>query len=521
MSTPQVPRDQDRPAWPWPSVGWIASGSTAATVGIMVMLLEPASFTRTWAVVLASFGVFALARSLIQAGNGYVTPRPAKKHADLAKRTLARQLNALLGATLILVLAWIGGAAALFAYPNAPVLCKFGPTLALCALFIVSVLATLDRALEAGLARGTEIVSESKTGKRLFKMGRSGQAFLPVKWLLDWLDNPTPPDLPSALALSLAAVLMIAPVAELEAHAARTFKQRAKEAFSAPVEGAGLDTDRADAEPAGTSTREGTLRASRADAPAPAAGPVPDEPNRECPSGIWPGEGAPAPQRDDLAALWLGRPGVPGYGYGEAGCPSSLARAVTERRDVWSQVGECAGTLRSVGVAAAGRPPALLLQQAGEFARVEAQEARLRGGWARTDIGRGDFYIVDSEPTPAVLGSFVLIRRQKATGTIERRVGSGRCRELTDVNVPYTVVAPGMLSHWRRVVERHGWVWPDDGGRAWPAGRRIAFRNEANEALAWGTCSTVTSCSLELDGRTYSNDRYLVTTPDEILALRP
>lgn len=162
---------------------------------------------------------------------GYLLLRPAKIRAS-EKPSVRQHLSALVIADVSLTLTGIAGAIVLMIQPEAPLLWHIGFGSLLCLAFYSVALATVERADELGLERGTEIVRKSRLGGWLFKIARKGTRFPPARWLLDLFDNPTPEDEPSTLALVIAAVLLFAPVATASVELGAAGEKQAISAFT-------------------------------------------------------------------------------------------------------------------------------------------------------------------------------------------------------------------------------------------------------------------------------------------------
>jgi hypothetical protein len=162
---------------------------------------------------------------------GYLLLRPSKIRAS-QKPSVRRHLSALVIANLTLTLTGMAGAIALMVQPEVPLLLRIGPAFLLCLAFYLVALATVERADELDLKRGTEIVRESRFGSWLFKIARKGTRFPPARWLVELFDNPTPLDEPSTLALVIAAVLLFAPLAAMSSELGAAAEKQAIAAFT-------------------------------------------------------------------------------------------------------------------------------------------------------------------------------------------------------------------------------------------------------------------------------------------------
>jgi hypothetical protein len=182
----------------------------------------------------------------------YLSLRPSKIQAS-SKPEVRRHLSALVIANLTLTLMGIAGAIALILEPETPLLLRVLPVLILSLAFYLVALATVDRADELGLKRGTEIVRTSRFGGWLFKIARKGTKFPPARWLVELFDDPTPSDEPSTLALVIAAVLLFAPLATMSSELGAAVEKQAIAAFGAEDDNdeESADTEEASQGPSG------------------------------------------------------------------------------------------------------------------------------------------------------------------------------------------------------------------------------------------------------------------------------
>jgi len=193
---------------------------------------------------------------------GYLWLRREKIEAS-PKPTVRRQLTALVIANLALTLLGLADGIWLMANPEAALLWRMVPPSLLCLAFYAVALATVDRADALDLDRGTEIVRKSPFGQWLFKIGKRGTRFKPVKWLVDLFDNPTPEGESSTLAILIAAAILLAPLATGAIELSTSAKKEAIAAFETlrggeePAEGtselsddeSGVDGDKSEEAP--------------------------------------------------------------------------------------------------------------------------------------------------------------------------------------------------------------------------------------------------------------------------------
>lgn len=207
------------------SVRRTSAASAAVLTGLlMAHFLPERTVEPTIAIaVLVACGL-NLARIAIQVFAGdYLWLRPSKIQAD-AKARVRKQLSALVLLGTVLTLLGAAWGVVVLSRPDAALAWRVAPPFALCFSLYLVALATVDRAGELNLKRGTEIFRESNFGGWLFKIGRSGDDFRPVKWLLDLFDTPTSTDRPSTLSLVIAVVLLTAPLATLAVEAGHSAK---------------------------------------------------------------------------------------------------------------------------------------------------------------------------------------------------------------------------------------------------------------------------------------------------------
>lgn len=228
-----------------------------------------------------------------------------------------------------------------------------------------------------------------------------------------------------------------------------------------------------------------------------------------------PGEPAPEPAASQLRSLWLGGPGQPGAGALQAGCARAAAR-VAAHPEVWFARGYCGASLRSIGIFAPGRPPALLLQQAARFASDKAESGLLLGATPRTSIGAGDFYFVD---TPS--GSFLLIRSNAAIGTSDDGAVGTTCDALRGSNVPYAEIPPPLVALWLDVI-RHEWVWPEPDFSRELAGDFVFLSGgQDREVVATASCASSSRCTLYYQGRVTASSESPRVSVDDVLPYAP
>jgi hypothetical protein len=193
--------------------------------------MRPALAATVLAGCLANFG-----RIGTHLFGGYLLLQPSKIRAS-QKPSVQRHLSALVGADVALTSAGAAGAIMLMAHPTTPLLLRVAPVALLCLAFYAIALATVERADELGLDRGTEIVRKSRFGSWVFKIARKGTKFPPARWLIELFDNPTPSDEPSTLALVIAGVLLLAPLAAVSTELGPALEKQAIAAFTQEGQG--------------------------------------------------------------------------------------------------------------------------------------------------------------------------------------------------------------------------------------------------------------------------------------------
>ncbi|HEU4706606.1 MAG TPA: hypothetical protein VFS64_05440 [Solirubrobacterales bacterium] len=234
--------------------------------------------------------------------------------------------------------------------------------------------------------------------------------------------------------------------------------------------------------------------------------------DEECEGLPWAGVPAPAPQRQQLHALWLG-----GFGLGLAGDGAKQAGCAHAARQVPGQPGAyyvpsfCGEELRSIGVTSDEYLPSLLYSPAAGFVLQLAKAGVLLGASRRHSVRGGDYYMVDSS-----FGSWVLVRRNTSTGSGDSSDGSLSCEHVAADNVRYQRVPPGLFGIWFELAGRE-WVWPEQVGLGSGAGE-FEFRSEDPTAapLATADCATPTYCTAVIEGEPRSTSGSLYTTVQAI-----
>ena len=151
----------------------------------------------------------------------------------------------------------------------------------------------------------------------------------------------------------------------------------------------------------------------------------------------------------------------------------------------------------------------MLLEQAANRMPIILDE-QFVGAIDRFHVGDGDSYIINTTE-----GSFVLIRDHSTGGQVsEKRGQGGGCGGYTNLDVPYSVVAPGLLSGWRTLAGMFpGGVYPID---ATPESNvdSIVFRNPAG-IVGGGICSSDIDCEVEVDGNPIDvGDDFIINQDD-------
>jgi hypothetical protein len=158
----------------------------------------------------------------------------------------------------------------------------------------------------------------------------------------------------------------------------------------------------------------------------------------------------------------------------------------------------CDSSLRSLGIAAPGRSPILLYQQAARFALRMANQGKLLGASPRADVKSGDLYLIDTTE-----GTFALVRELKSTGSAGAVSGPRRCEDYTSDNYPYTLIPPGLVRIWLRLAGRE-WVWPVLDSSTISETRSFAFIGQVSgEIVAHATCASDIDCRASLNGRPF------------------
>jgi hypothetical protein len=200
-------------------------------VGAVIHFTPQSGVRSTLAAVVLAGCLANLARIGTHLRGGYLWLRPGKIRAS-EKPAVRKHLSALTIADLMLTLIGIAWSIVLIDHPEVHLLWRVLPACILSLALYVVALATVDRADELELDRGTEIVLDSDFGSWLFETGRKGTKFPPIRWLVELFDEPTPEDEPSTLVLLIALVLLLAPVTTLGIELTAAMKKQAVAAWS-------------------------------------------------------------------------------------------------------------------------------------------------------------------------------------------------------------------------------------------------------------------------------------------------
>jgi hypothetical protein len=229
--------------------------------------------------------------------------------------------------------------------------------------------------------------------------------------------------------------------------------------------------------------------------PEPAQTPTPMTYESVCGHGITPGYPAPETQAAALKALWLGRRGQAGAGALVAGC-AQLASRVPGQPQLWMVVGMCGNEIRSLGIAGVDQPAVLLLQDVALFALAKARARKLRGASRRIGVAAGDIQIFDT-----IAGSYVLVRRQAASGSAGSEQDGLLCAQMSSGNSPYTIVPAGLVPLWLDLAKK-SWIWPSPDASARDADRAFVFLPTLNDQIiARAQCTTDARCTMWISGR--------------------
>ena len=448
-------------------------GLAAFAGGVVTLGLSDAhhpEFLATWVSVLAGF--FCLSRSGVHIGWGkYLTRRPA---GPPRLRRVLLELNLLVPANVLLCVVWIWIASVQLTKPapQPPAIVA----IVLATAIVVVAMETVRCVKVAGKRRGTEIVCQGPIGewfRDLFETSSEDSGFVHKAML--FFRFPNRPTQVSRF-LCLLAALMIFPT---PVHGSSAGGQSLHRILFQPPEPISGGENRSRRE--GDATPEDDPGGEEVEE---------DDDEAEC-GGAYDAAPAPAVNREQIVALFKDA------GMREAGCPRA-AEPVAGEDGVWIAPAYCGSKLRSLAVTApnADYLPALVYQQAADFALARAREGILLGASARHPIRGGDFYVIDT-----TLGSFVLIRRRSSTGRLPgSEAGGGSCVAYTSGNVTYTVVPPGLVGLWLDATEEGEWLFPHSTSAS-GEGEEFEFLTEypASESLAGASCSSDLRCTLRVD----------------------
>jgi len=362
-------------------------------------------------------------------------------------------------------------------------------------VLIVAVM-TVRCVADVGLKRGTELLCESRLGALYLEHYGGAPPDSAFGRFLDWFRRKTPVHQISAFMILITAPLLTVPTASATARLAEEVVPIEIGAPPVVVEKEVTESDQ--------------------DTPGQHVAPpatVSRTYEEECTGMPDPGVPAEEPYGGQLNTLWIGGEGVDGAGAVQAGC-AERAEQVSASPVVWTAAGRCGSDLRSLGVAAEGYLPALLFEQAAEFAEAKAEDGVLVGASARHKLRSGDFYVID-----VTEGSFVLIRANVSAGKAPAD-GGRPCRMIPVDDVAYSVLPPGLIGIWSEVVLRSGWVWPVEVTPPGSPSPEFTFRTTPDGSdLGRARCSSETSCVASVDGETFQTSGSLSITPAAILGL--
>lgn len=411
-------------------------------------------------------------------GCRYPCRRPRANPATQGRR---QRLNLLVGLNFVSIVLW--GLLCVYLHRHAGDPSLLLRTLLTCALFALVYLVAVatvrlisDPAID--LQRGTEWICSSWVGRTFLAIDEHTPERPPFGFVFGRIKGITPPTEISAFFILVTCSLLAMPVSGLGAPAAGGIIAR---------------------ELGGGGGKEGGPK-HRGDGKEL----LYDE---ECEGLPWAGAPAPAPQRQQLHALWLGGfdLGLSGDGAKQAGC-AHAARQVSGQPGVYYAPGFCGDELRSIGITSDNYLPSLLYSPAAGFVLQLAKNGVLLGASRRHAIRGGDYYMVDTS-----YGSWILLRRRTSTGG-EKGSGSRDCEQVADDSVAYQRIPPGLFGIWFDLAWRE-WVWPVqvDGGSG--VGE-FEFRTEdpAAPPLATAKCATPTYCTAVVEGETRSTVGSLYTT---------
>ncbi len=172
----------------------------------------------------------------------------------------------------------------------------------------------------------------------------------------------------------------------------------------------------------------------------------------------------------------------------KAGCGSKPYRV--RGTATWFSAGICDGATRSVAVATAGGPSAIVYGAAARFAWTEALRGNLLA--AESELtGGGEIDLLETFG-----GTHAFTRLDADEGNGDPR----SCTEVTGTDRPFVYLSPQMNLLWLQLLEhRANWSWPtaEDGGGE----EAVAFTVfGTGEVTAHGSCKRGINCSLFVDG---------------------
>lgn len=454
---------------------WLAPSMNVALLGVILAvsrILEPEAQDVVLRLLAVAGPLGYAARRPFHMDEGYVSETPEETRDPAA----ARRLNRLMARNDMLILALFACGVFFLAYPSSPwwVKCLLGVPLYYLATGTSGEMAV--RARELRLRSGTAIFFGSKWGKSLTTSAGANSddpLWAPITRILSCGTGKAKA---SAFAASTAVLLLTMPVVEASPLAGRLLAHVAPEHVS--VFGITIGVEGGSQGAGESGSKKGPAR--------------PRTYADHCPGDPVPGYWAPEPQASLLYALWLGGVGVAGAGAIEAGC-ARAAEPVAGDPVLWTATGYCRGSLRSLGIVAPERPPALLYDGAARFALEQAELGRLLGASPRAPFGAGDVYAVET-----VDGTHVLFRALSSGGRLRPRHARRSCEDAVTRNVAYTNVPPGLIGYWMTLAAEAP-VTPVETG----AVGGFAFVNAAGRVLATARCGHPAACLVTRNGETW------------------
>ena len=437
--------------------------------------------------VLAVLGVVYGARLVVHVRLGYLGRVSGDDEAAKARRNVRRLT--LLDA--LLVASWAALVTALFLHPS-PLLLLAGLT---AIRLVVPWLAglTADCLVQVPhLERATEALDHCWLVKAVKRGARGASPDAVYDPLMEWWDGKrTPVHTKSAHVHAVVFVLVAGIAATVPMAVAEATRLVAD---SIAVEVGSPQASASPSPPAAAKTVSPSV-ATVAPTEEPAPSRTPSGYVRDC-GGAVPGTGAPGAFAEGLRALWMGSDTVPGAGATAAGCGG---RAFEEpgQPDVWLVMGMCGSELRTLGVAAAGKEPVLLYQEAARIAYDLATRGELRGASARFSVGGGDGYLLHT-----VGGTRVLVRRATSHGKVTPPAGGPRCSRQTTRAVRYVELPIALAPLWVQAMELEGaWLWPSYDLTNTAAGKSYVFtRADGRDVVARAVCDGG-ECAVTIRGR--------------------